>query len=373
MQIKSLVRFPVDIRRARRLLAEERWATDSFAERPICLDLRTSHLLFDCGRHFASLAHYSRAAGSAFFVRCSPLMLASIARKIHGREMLAEPYVRWLSPDQPLPANSLVLRDHSRSAAGLEMLIGKDSIDGVPTMPYPMHPATLPFADADSLRKYRSTEKRARIFFAGNQKTKYGQEKITRDFGYLSRLAVLETIRNRYRERVLASATAPDLTRESIVLADSRLEPIDASQWLATLARFDFFVCCPGAAQPTCHNLIEAMSVGTIPLIEYGSRVTPALRDGVNAILFRGESGLVDAIGRIDQLTDAERNSIRDNAAIFFDEHLCGTRFLGELRDRHGKSGQAGRPGSVSPTKVCMPFHDRNLFDFNTLQRSVAA
>jgi hypothetical protein len=355
MQLKSLVRYPLDIRRARRLLMAARAPEDAFSQRPIALDLVTPQMLFDCGRHLACLAHYSQAAGSQFLVRCSPLMLASIARKIHGREMLAEPYVRWLAPAQPLPKKALVLRDYDSDQPGVRMLIGRDQIDGAPTMPYPMHPATLSFADPPSLLQLRQSKDRGGIFFAGNQKPKYGEDKMTRDFGLLSRLRILQMLRGRFPDRVVDSMSQR-VDRHSIVLSDSRVESIPASHWLSSLARAQFFVCCPGASQPTCHNLIEAMSVGTIPLIEYGSRVTPPLQDGIHAITFQGEQGLVRAIERIDRLSASEIETMSGHAASFYDQHLCGRTFLAGLRDGETDC----RFGQLS-----MPFHDRNLFDFS--------
>jgi hypothetical protein len=140
---------------------------------------------------------------------------------------------------------------------------------------------------------------------------------------------------------------------QPIVLADSRVQSIAASQWLTTLAKTRFFVCCPGASQPMCHNLIEAMSVGTVPLIEYGDRVTPQLRDGENAICFQGKAGLLNAIDRIDQLSSDEMLRLSRGAARFYDEHLCGKNFLAALRD--------GRL-DLSSRRICMPFHDRNFY-----------
>lgn len=360
MQIKSLVRFPVDFRRARRLLSLSKSPLASFEERPIVLDLATPQMLFDCGRHFASLAHHANAVGSPLIVRCSNMMLACIARKIHGREMLAEPYANWIPASSPLPRNAFVLSDH-RDPKSTQMLIGKDKVDGVATMPYPMHPATLPNASRESLERLRRTENRDGIFFAGNQKPKYGDQRIDSKFGYLSRLAVLRTIRSRFPERI-AESIGQSRSDSDIVLTDSRVESIEPKNWLSTLARFRFFVCCPGAAQPTCHNLIEAMSVGTIPLIEYGSRVTPALSDGINAVTFDGERGLVEAIHRIDAMSDEEVGRISRGAAAFYDQHLCGSSFLSCLRDQHDP-----------PRFVCMPFHDHNMFDMRDLSITPAA
>ncbi len=102
-----------------------------------------------------------------------------------------------------------------------------------------------------------------------------------------------------------------------------------------------------------CHNVIEAMSVGAIPLIEYADRFAKPLEDGVNAICFRGLGGLQDALQRIDRLTTAERQRLRDNVVDFYETQLRGDRFLADLRD-----------GVIEPTggMVSMPFNDKNFF-----------
>lgn len=362
MQFKSLIRYPVDIRRAKRLLARKPAISQALTERPIVLDLRTPQMLFDCGRHFASLAHHARCAGSPFFVRCSQLLLSSIARKVHGRDMLADPAAQWIPPAQPLPVDALVLSDEPTSdSSHLTMMIGRDIDRQIPVMPYPMHPATLPHADATSLLALRASGPREPIFFAGNQKPKYGDARMQRNFRLLSRLEILGTLAAEFPLRVRASipSSAPadsDSRQRPIVISDSRIDKIRAADWLPTLAKTQFFICCPGSSQPVCHNLVEAMSVGTIPIIEYGDRVTPELCDGENAICFRGRKGLIDAIERIESLTPNQISTLSSSAASFYDQHLCCTKFLRQLRD-----GEL----DLSSSRVCMPFHERNFYSLN--------
>lgn len=362
MQFKTLLRYPVDIRRAKRLLAAKPPIGRPLVERPIALDLHTGQLLFDCGRHFAALAHHARCAGSPFLVRCNQLLLSAIARKVHGRDMLLDPGFEWIPATEPLPADALVMSDaFAGDTAQLTMMIGRDIDRGVPVMPYPMHPATLPHAAAARLVELRATEPRQPIFFAGNQKPKYGDARMQRNFHLLSRLEVLAALAAAFPSRVLTSISSldpanSDRPRRPIVISDSRVDPIDATDWLPTLARAQFFICCPGSSQPVCHNLIEAMSVGTIPIIEYGDRVTPELCDGEQAICFRGRRGLIEAIERVDALTAEQIARLSRNAAQFYDEHLCCTSFLRQLRD-----GEIDR----SSGRVCMPFHERNLYQPN--------
>lgn len=355
MQLKTLVRYPIDIRRARRLMAERSLLQSDLAERPIALDLRSPQLLFDCGRHLATLAHHAACAGSPFFVRCRQLLLAAMARKIHGRDLLAMPQATWIAPHESLPADALVLTDYPPPPASgdwIQLMVGRDIDRGVPVMPYPMHPATFQLNSQSDIERRRRQPSRLGILFVGNQKAKYGDAKMRRNFGVLSRLEILGALAERYPSRIARTRSAAS-TEQDIILCDSRSEPIAARDWLPALASARFFICCPGASQPTCHNLIEAMSVGTIPILEYDDRLTPPLCDGENAICFRGRAGLFDAIERIDRLTPQQLSTLSANAAAYYDQHLCLTRFVKRLRD-----GEL----DVSARRICLPFHEVNFY-----------
>lgn len=371
MRLKLWLRYPVDIRRARRLLeyrdvleqgSGEAWKS---TERPVVLDLRTPQMMFDGGRHFQSIAYYAWRAGSPTILRCSNLLLGGVARKVFGREMLAQPYVQRISPGHPLPMNSLVLADYepgdsarsSYLASGvtfLRMRIGRDVDRSDPVMPYPMHPATLRYLSTTDLASMRANDhQREAVLFAGCQKPRYGDGWMQREFGILSRLEILNELRYRFPDRVRDSWSGAGGDRRPIVLLDSRTCTIQPSEWLPSLASARFFLCCPGGRQPLCHNLIEAMSVGTIPIIEYGDRITPALVDGQQAICFRGRDGIGAAIERIDSMSEEEVRGLSRRVASFYDRHLCGVGFLRDLRDGSVKS-ETGR--------LCMPFHERNFF-----------
>ena len=358
MQLKSFLRYPIDIHRARRLLADRTERRPELHQRPIVLDLRTPQLLFDCGRHLASLSHYAQQAGSSFYVRSSSMMLAAMSRKIHGGEMLSDAGSHWLSTSETLPEDALVLCDYvpkpdsNDTRQYVQMLIGADIDRSLPVMPYPMHPATLRTTDESDLQTLRANDRRCDIFFAGNQKSRYGDEKMQRNFAVQSRLELLATLRQRFPDEIVETATGVS-KQQPIALVDSRLHPTPACDWLPTLSRAEFFLCCPGSSQPTCHNLIEAMCVGTIPLIEYGDRVTPALRDGETAICFKGRGELIDSVSRILAMPPQEKRRLRENVIMFFEEHLRGERFLARLRD-----GQIGS----QPKQICMPFHETNFY-----------
>src|SRR5205823_2507023 len=56
--------------------------------------------------------------------------------------------------------------------------------------------------------------------------------------------------------------------------------------YLRFIGACDFFLAPPGCAMPLSHNLIEAMSLGAIPILNYGDYLDPPLRDGVDCLAF---------------------------------------------------------------------------------------
>jgi hypothetical protein len=361
--LKSYIRYPLDARRAEKYLIRgaETSAPATTLEFPstrsIVVEMHTPQLLFDCGRHLNCIAAHASLAGSRFYLRCSKVLLAGIARKLYGPELLSNPSLTWLSPGESSPSDSLVLTDDAsrcRDSQAIEMLIGRDCVSETPTMPYPMHHRTTESHRDSAWSELRESDRRG-IFFAGRIKESYKRNKITGEFGVIDRVSAVRTVQDRFGSRVLETLQARDTSQDSmpIVLLDSGQHGIDQSQWLPTLTTFDFFLCCPGASQPMCHNAIEAMSVGTIPLIEYGDRFSPPLSDSINAVCFSGEEGLIAAIERIDQMSPEQICDLRAGVIDYFETHLRGDKFLANLRD--GKFGP-------QVSAVNMPFHSHNYF-----------
>lgn len=361
MKLKHFLRYPWDIRAARQCLSarpENQFSPNADDSKVIALDLYTDTMLVDCARHLACIAAHASQIGSPVILRCDKWMLAAIAHKPLGADFLSMPHVSWIDPQDSLPDNCLALSDIHAKRSGrplggvqfVSMMVGSEPVANTPVMPYPMFPRQILETTTDRMATLRQGS-RAGIFFGGNLKARYGRETMMEHFGVMPRLEMIQTVKANFADRVEPLESNGDARK--IVLRDSQTHPIDGSQWMSILARHRFFLCCPGASQPVCHNLIESISVGAIPLIEYGDRLTPKLIDGVNAICFRGREGLIQAIKRIDRLSIQQLDQMTLAAIDHYDTHWDGARFLRNVRD--GKD--AVKAGAIS-----MPFHDRNLY-----------
>lgn len=377
MRWKDRFRYPLDLMKARRCLENaatartqqreqasgDHWEGDQAAR--VVLDLHHTTLLFDGARHLQCIATHALRLDRSVILRCRKRLLGLIAHKTHGAAFLSMPNVYWQRVRREgqrwaHQAEDLVLTDRISSAdqAGNQawsLLCGRDQIEGLPVMPYPMFPCHITRATPQYLAEQRSADK-AGVFFAGNLQARYSRDTMERDFKMLSRGAIVTALQEQFSGRIGKTAAAGN--PDAIVLRDATEHPIASEQWLATLAEHRFFVCCPGVAQPVCHNVVEAMSVGCVPLVEYGDRMHPPLQDNVNAICFEGRSGLIQAIERIDSMSDQQLRTLSANVCAYYDRYLCGISFLNKLQ-------QALTVPSVHSTArmILMPFHSENLFD----------
>ncbi len=370
MTLKLFLRYPFERVRANRILKKKKPCHAELSERPLVLDLKTTQLMFDGGRHLFSIAYHAAECGSPTQLRCNQMLLTGIVHKVYGRAMVSEDFVSYQSNTTPITHGSLVLsdqplKDHQqrditkRNLRHLHLKIGRDLPKDPPVMPYPMHPWTLRELPTQSLDGMRETQrKKCLVLFAGCQRPKYGSPWMENEFNILNRLDVLATVRSHFAPRVLdqfpngsSSQLSENKSVDSMVFLDSAKSTISASDWLPTLAMARFFLCGPGGRQPICHHLTEAMSVGTIPILEYGDRVHPNLEDGINAIRFQGREGLVDAINRVISMPVSEQKAMSQRVVSFYEQNLSGKSFMQRLLRNE-----------IRGEELAMPFHELNFY-----------
>jgi hypothetical protein len=115
--------------------------------------------------------------------------------------------------------------------------------------------------------------------------------------------------------------------RQCVVTASSevRIEPQD---WLSTLAMADFFLSPPGIVMPMCHNIIEAMAVGTIPITNYPEWLDPHLKHMENCIVFDDRGDLIAKMKRVLEMTPEEIARLRSNVIDYYDTYMRPETFI---------------------------------------------
>lgn len=207
-------------------------------------------------------------------------------------------------------------------------------------MPYPVHPLQAGAHQGSSLAPLRRAERSVRILFAGDTKG-YDRVRITYPSPKMPRSEVIATVlsgmaneaihvRDQY---TLDSLLAAGYTNKVAIVESSNLR-IDNRAWLDTLAKADFFLCPPGIVMPMCHNSVEAMAVGTIPILNYPEWFAPPLVNLRTCMTFDRQQDLIKTLRSVLQLSQKEIHSLRDSVQAHYDEHLAAYRFA-QLVESH--------------------------------------
>ena len=232
-------------------------------------------------------------------------------------------------------------------------------------MPFPVHPLHNTPDLEKRLQKYRSARKNMKIFFSGDTKG-YSQNRIQYPKAKLPRLAVINTILEHMDEDALLVNQTSDLSNlrdatyvNKCVIVDTNKIWVDSRDWLGDLARTDFFLSPPGIVMPMCHNLIEAMAVGTIPVTNYPEWFDPDLRHMETCIVFDDREDLINKIQQAMNMDETRLAKMRMNVLDYYETHLKPEVFIHRLES------------SSARTVTLLMFLERNVArNFSKLNRN---
>jgi hypothetical protein len=178
-----------------------------------------------------------------------------------------------------------------------------------------------------------------RAFFAGDSNG-YVREWVHFPSPKLPRFEVLKTLKQRTPDDIVLVDSKAEIDRlcgsgyvQKFVLSDSG-SGIAPEEWLPTLAEADFFLCPPGIVMPMCHNVVEAMAVGTIPLINYAEWLHPNLEHLKNCIAFEDEDDLVKKTRLALAMPEAQIAAMRANVIDYYESHLRPEVVVGVIEAR---------------------------------------
>lgn len=180
-------------------------------------------------------------------------------------------------------------------------------------------------------------ERCARIFFGGNtSEGKYDKNVIGELYSMLTRREMLEAVCQEVGEENIhrpadAGTWLEAGSSEPFVLCETQVTKIPPERWLEALSKGDFFLACPGVGMPLCHNLVEAMAAGAVPILQYSRYLTPELRDGVNCLAFHDVPSLREVISRVLAMPREEVLQLRRGVKEYFDGQLAPGRFAERL------------------------------------------
>lgn len=289
---------------------------DHAGDRRVTLDIRR----FQYARYFYSFVKFLTMEGVAVDLRFRPETLHALSRAQYGNMVLSERLVR-LGRGRP---DDRVVGESSGdvSFGAFDFLPSRDP--AVYDVPMAQHP--LMYARGLWNQPVVSDEPRPAVLFIGNsQPGTYAKIESDGVFDVIGRVRLWELLRR--SGLCCEPATGDDLSHAvsgTVTLVDSSAHPIPMECFRQTVAGFGFFLCAPGVFMPLCHNLVEAMSVGAIPVIQrsYAALLEPVLEHRRNAIVFDGEEDLVAKLSEALAMDAVARGAMKRAVLAYHEDHL---------------------------------------------------
>jgi hypothetical protein len=205
-------------------------------------------------------------------------------------------------------------------------------------MPYSMHPLVYFLGQDDKLDQLRQEAKTIKVLFAGNIRGRgYESFKNTymrTKFRKLLRPEIIATVLSHLGTQVLLVDEEEQMQRalsgwatDKCVIVDSSKVRVQPANWLRFVANSEFFLCPPGVSMPLCHNVIEAMAVGSIPILNYGEWFRPRLQDGCNCMEFDDANDLIRKVTVAMRLGRPQIDEMRRNVIKYYQDYLAPERF----------------------------------------------
>lgn len=191
-------------------------------------------------------------------------------------------------------------------------------------MPFYIHPVMNKYiAIKTNIKKQNS------ILFYGQSDLYYDPKWIKEYFNLISRKEVYDYIKDsdipfiapKSYEEFLENLNDRTL-RNKLFFIDSNKVWIPPDNWIDILRRFDFFIATPGVYMPLSHNVIEAIAVGTIPIIQYNSYFDPPLIDNKNCFAFNSLLHLKERIEEINNLKRDDIERIQKKVCLYFSQNI---------------------------------------------------
>lgn len=182
------------------------------------------------------------------------------------------------------------------------------------------------------------------IFMAGNFEEKSYRNIEMFNFKINSRIEVYkfldsQNVLTTFLERKSFNNFFKSNSDKKCILLDRTIFEISMENLRNILGQFSFFLALPGYIMPYAHNLVEAMSIGTIPLIqkEYAEIVHPPLQHQVNAIIFTDLPDLLEKMDFAYNLSEDLLTSMKNNVLTYYQKYLTPRAVINQLVSKNHK------------------------------------
>lgn len=211
-------------------------------------------------------------------------------------------------------------------------------------VPFDLFPWMYRYKQDQRIPEFRKFSKTLRILFGGNTTPGYYDNlnlrrynQITRREGIAALLGKVDGVEEiQDLNQFIESIEQKELIKKCLLLRTEKVDRIDRRKWLEIVARSDFFLCLSGTDYPMCHNTIEAMALGVIPILGYPDWFLPPLTHMKNAIVYSGQEDLANKIKEVLSMPEDKIKELRSNVMDYYDQFMTPRRSLKDLENDKG-------------------------------------
>jgi len=201
-----------------------------------------------------------------------------------------------------------------------------------------------PSIEKNIMSKVFSAERKIGAFFVGNTKPDTYNAAHTRElFNVNTRYETFNYIVDNFSKDTLYIPIDIDsflhdiesgTLKKKVVLLDINNFEIPKKHYLTILLQSDFFIHMNGVIYPYCHNQIESMMTGCIPITQFSRFFIPPFQHELNSLLFQS---LDDLIVILSKMNSGDYNDIikvmRKNIVDYYVKYYSFKSFNDKLTD----------------------------------------
>ncbi len=194
-------------------------------------------------------------------------------------------------------------------------------------IPYIMHPINYLGLETQILQKNIG------IVMSGNFNQKiYDKQLINHHFKMINRWQLYQTV-TRHPSCIQISGNEliknlnSSLYADKLVLMQWQHNAIAIEKWRTYLSAAKFLFCAPGMTMPLCHHVIEALSMGVVPILNYQNWLNPSLTDQENCLVFASTNDVFSVINKALLMDDSTYQMMQKNVMAYYKAHYADYDF----------------------------------------------
>jgi len=206
-------------------------------------------------------------------------------------------------------------------------------------VPPPMHPMVYNANTFDLVERIRTEKeivKKYRIVFAGNLASEMYKSFNWGNELYINRVKLVSLLIEEFHDKVFIPKTYEEYINDKgalICIIDRSWFSLNTEDYFRFYQSGYFSFCPPGIRQPFCHNLIESMYTGCIPILQYGKLMSPELINNFNSVSYNNADSFLRGIYSVLKMEKRLIDSMSDNVTKYYDNNLSPEAVVNNLEN----------------------------------------